>query len=368
MVSNSRNLLQICLSPSWGGLEMVTYEFARDFHSAQLPIQTVCLEGSPLAERLKKNNLPCITMPAKGFFSRIRSLAKIIRKENPETIICQHLHDLWFLVPTVYFKKLRTIGLSHTFLGVSKKDFLHTFLYRRLDRMICMTGLHKKNLLENLNLPEEKFEVIPNMVDMNRFSPSNRSSFLYQKYNIPQNKLLVGVVGRLDEHKGQKEAIQAMEHLRQYSDRIHLLIVGEDTLNNPGTGKRLKNMVREKGLHEMVTFTGFMDHVEKAIASLDILLVPSSAETFGRTIIEGMASGVPVISTRAGGVPDIISDKQTGLLVEPQNSRDLAVAIEKLLLSPQMRTQLHEQALHQARRMYAKEVVEAQIKAIILAS
>lgn len=345
---------------------MVTYEFARDFHSKDFRFQTVCLENSPLAERLKTNHLPYLTLPTRGFFSRLRALAKILRRENPRTILCQHLHDLWLLIPLAYLKKIRLIGLSHTFLGVSKKDFLHSLLYRRLDLMICMTELHKKNLLRYLNLPSEKLAVVPNMVDTQKFSPSRRSNSLHENYQIPAEKILVGVVGRLDEHKGQREAIEAMENLRRYENRLHLLLVGEDTLNNPGTGERLQKLVQEKDLQNMVTFTGFSDQVEQVMASLDILLVPSSAETFGRTIIEGMASGVPVVSTRAGGVPDIISECETGLLVEPQNSGDLAQAIERLLLDPQLRKHLQEQALLQAQKKYAKNVVEAQLKALFI--
>ncbi len=365
---NSKKVIQICLSPSWGGLEMVTYEFARDFQKRQVSLLTICLKNSPLAKKLDECGLPSLPIPHREIWSRMKFLHQALETENPDSVICQHLHDLWFLMPLIYFKKMRAIGLSHTFLGVSKKDFLHTLLYRRLDRMICLTQLHKLNLLSHLNMPEAKLAIIPNMVDIARFAPEQRSDVLYNRYDIPKNKILVGIVGRLDEHKGQREALLAIEELKKYSSRIHLLVIGEDTLNNPGTGLLLQKLVRERGLENMVTFTGYVEQIEKVIASLDILLVPSRAETFGRTIIEGMASGVPVISTRAGGVPDIISDRQTGLLVEPNNAKELAFAIEKLVLNPELRHQLQEAALKKARSLYAREVVERQLTSIIVAS
>ncbi len=365
---SSKNIMQVCLSPSWGGLEMVAYEFARDFKSQGVDLRTLCIESSPLSLKLQELKLSVVHLPAKGVFSKMISFDRIIRQESPDIILCQHLHDLWYMIPAIYFKKVRAIGLSHTFLGVSKKDPFHSLLYRRLDCMICMTGLHKENLLKYLSLSEDKFEVIPNMVDVTRFTPENRSSFLHKKYKLSKKKILVGIVGRLDEHKGQREAILAVKKLRQYNEQIHLLIIGEDTINNPGTEKILKTLVKEHHLESMVTFTGHMNGVEKAMASLDILLVPSRAETFGRAIIEGMASGVPVISTRAGGVPDIIINRQTGMLVEPGNIQDLAGAIEKLIRSPALREHIRSTALCKARSIYSREVIEQKLKAVFLAS
>lgn len=347
---------------------MVAFEFARDFDAQGLFLQTLCLEKSPLAEKLQTAKLPVLAIPAKGFFSKIKSFAKIIHELTPDTIICQHLHDLWYLVPVIYFKKIRVIGLSHTFLGVSKKDPLHSILYGRLDQMICLTSLHKANLIENLSMPAEKFAVIPNMVDVARFSPYKKSLYLHERYSISKNKLLLGVVGRLDQKKGQYEAIAALDLLKQYGDQIHLFIIGENTLNEPETDKQLRDLVVEKDLQNFVTFTGHINEVETAMASLDILLVPSSAETFGRTIIEGMASGVPVIATRAGGVPDIITHGQTGFLVEPGSIQDLADAIEKLMKSPALREHIRTLALAKAHNKYSREVVEEKLWAVFTAS
>jgi glycosyltransferase involved in cell wall biosynthesis len=324
--------------------------------------------NSPLEKKLLAAGLTALSIPRTGFFSRLRALSKILRDYQPQVILCQHLHDLWLLIPLVYFKNIRTIGLSHTFLGVSKKDPLHSLLYQRLDSLICLTSLHKKNLQQHLLIPDEKIEVIPNMVDVKKFSPTFRSGFLHDRYKIDRAKLLLGVIGRLDEHKGQLEAVLAIEYLKAYANQIHLLIVGEDTINSPGTEAKLRALVQEKGLQNMVTFTGFISPVESAMASLDILLVPSHAETFGRTIIEGMASGVPVISTRAGGVPDIITENVTGLLVRPWDSQDLANAIEKLILQPELRLKLGQQGLEHAHADYSKEIVVKKWRAVISAS
>lgn len=368
MSFRSAILLQSCLSPSWGGLEMVSFEFARDFQARGLHLETLCLASSPLEERLRQQGLPYISLPAgQSFLARFFSLRRILHAKNPRTLICHHLHDLWYLGPLVFFRPRRLVGFSHTFLGVSKKDPLHSWLYRRLDKLICLTEPHRENLQTHLNIAPEKLEIIPNMVDTERFSPARASKKLREAYSIAPDTCLIGVVGRLDEHKGQREAILAMEGLQKYGARLHLVLIGEDTLNNPGTGEKLRALVRERGLENRIDFTGFLDPVEEAMASLDILLVPSSAETFGRTIIEGMACGLPVIATRAGGVPDIIQDGKTGLLVNPQDSQDLARAIEKLLLEPEERRRIGQRARERAQEVYSRRLIEERLESLFVA-
>lgn len=366
MESDSNFLIQLCLSTSWGGLEMVALEFARNFRRKNFNVVTVCVAGSPLAQHLRAEGLSAQLLPAQGFFRQRRRLAAFLRDHPKAPVLCQHLRDLWKIVPLVYFHKNKIIGLSHSFLGISKKDPWHTLLYRRLDRLVCLTPLHKKNLEENLRFPPHKISIIPNEVDTRRFCPEKRSRFCRENLNIPAHKFLVGVVGRLDPQKGQQDAVLAMSALRNYEDRLHLVIVGEDTLNTRGTGEKLKTMVSELGLERMVSLTGFFESTETIMASLDLLLVPSHRETFGRVIIEAMASGTPVIATDSGGVPDIIEDGQSGLLVPPRNPGRLALAVERILLSTDLQNRLRRAGLKRVQAEFSADIVENRLEKMIL--
>ena len=345
---------------------MVTLELARNFRQKNILVKTICLEGSPLADHLKQENLPILPISVRGFFRQTYQLSKILRAYPDSPLLCQHLHDLWKIVPVAYFSKNRLLGLSHTFLGFDKKDTLHTALYRRLDQLICLTESHRGNLTAHLNYPPEKIVVIPNEVDTRKFNPRQRTDYLYEKFRISPGKFLVGVVGRLDPQKGQDTAIQALSHLQHLKKDLHLLIVGQDTLNTQGTEKKLRGMIQSQGLEKMVTLAGFIEHTESLMASLDLVLVPSYHETFGRVVIEAMASGTPVVATRAGGIPDIIEDRVNGLLVPPQNPEKLAKAIEEVYLSPSLRASLSQAGVTTARNRYEAEMIENQLKETIL--
>ncbi len=278
------------------------------------------------------------------------------------------MHDLWFLIPVTYFRKIRTVGLSHTFLGIDKKDFLHTFMYRNLDRLICLTPRHRENLLSHLNISKDQLEIIPNMVDIDKFNPMHRSSYLRKKYSISNNKKIISLIGRLDPEKGQIETIQAIKMLKEKRQDFHVLIVGEDTKNNPGTKEILKNLITENKLEEFVTLAGFSTKVNRIMASSDLILVPSKAETFGRIIIEAMASGTPIIATNGGGVPDIITHKVDGLLVPNNKPESLYKGLLEALEQPELLKNVRKKALQKAHNKYSQQVVEKQLLSVLVAS
>ncbi|WP_413290297.1 glycosyltransferase family 4 protein [Bdellovibrio sp. HCB337] len=352
-----KRVLQSCLSKSWGGLEMVAYENAISLTKNGFECHTLCFEGSPLEQHLKALNLSTVSIRKKPFdFLKVRSF---IKKHGIQYFLVQMLKDLKLLsVAAIGIPEINMIAIAHMFIGVNKKDFIHRWVYGKLQTLICLTQNHKENLLEFLPLKESQIAVLPNFVDCEKFNPRNRSEEVRASMGGMPGIPLMGTASRLDPQKGQGVALEALKILKQKNIPLRLVIVGENTKNEMNYLDVLKKMSKDLGIEDLVHFTGYRSDMDKIIASLDVLLMPSDRETFGRVLIEAMASKTPVIATNAGGVPNIIDNNINGLLVEPKNPQDLAIAMEKLATQTDLRQTLAEGGYQKAQSTYSKDVVE----------
>lgn len=363
-------VIQYCLSTAWGGLEMVAYEMALKMRADGIATITVGAPDSPLTNKLKDAGLRVETVkPGHKYFSpsALALTRRLVKNENPRAILIQQMADLWHVAPALAgYSDLPVVAISHTLVGVNKKDALHEMLYGRVDRLVALTPIHRDNLAERLPFPRELIEVIPNAVNARKFRPQARSAGFREKIlGFDANSVLIGVVSRLDRAKGLIEAVRTAAELKARGLGFKMAIVGEETANEPGTRAALEALVNELGLTDCVVLIGPRSDIEVAMASFDILLMPSPAETFGRVVIEAMASGVPVVASAGGGVPGIVLDGVNGLLFPPLDVSAMARALDRLGRDPEKRRKLAEGGLQSVRDLYETEVVTRRLYGVL---
>ena len=362
-------VLQYCLSTAWGGLEMVALETALKLRSRGIRCVTVCRPGSPLQSKLREASLLTLGIrPGHKYFSpRLLALTrKLIRSGRFSTILIQQMSDLWHVAPAlVGYEDIHLAAISHTFVGVLKKDLLHELLYGRLDVVIALTDLHRKNLLSHLPLRPEQISVVPNAVNSQKFCSARRSEAFRKQFLTSTDQVLIGIVSRLDRAKGLHEAVKAAHQLQLQKIAFQLVIVGKETAGEPGTQLALTTEIENLGLQKRVHLAGHRDDVEVAVASFDILLMPSPAETFGRVVIEAMASNVPVVAAAGGGVPGIIQHGINGLLFPPESIQDMAEQLKSLCQDPIQRRHIMENGLKSVHELYDSEVVTNQLHRLL---
>jgi glycosyltransferase involved in cell wall biosynthesis len=150
---------------------------------------------------------------------------------------------------------------------------------------------------------------------------------------------MIGLVGRITEWKGQHVFIEAAAAVRRKFPQARFQIIGSAMFAEEAYEARLRARVRELGLEDCLEFTGFRADVQELIGRLTILVHASTTgEPFGQVVIEGMAAGKPVVATRGGGVPEIVVDGVTGLLVPMGEAAPMADAIVRLLSDPSSAT------------------------------
>jgi glycosyltransferase involved in cell wall biosynthesis len=188
----------------------------------------------------------------------------------------------------------------------------------------------------------DRVRAIHNAVDLERFDPTGIDREVARsRLGLGPRTVALGVIAQISPWKAQDDALRALAVLRQYVPDVRLLIVGSARFARGA--ESFDNRAFERSLHELVTllsleaavdFLGERSDVPDILRALDLLLVPSWQEPFGRSIIEAMAMGVPVIATNSGGPAEIVTDGVDGVLLEPRQPERWAKAAASLVGTP----------------------------------
>ena len=329
-----------CSSISWGGLEMNSVRYAQALQQENFEIQIYGVEGSSFFQSATALGLPIQAIPRnKKYFDFIhaRSLAKIFQKDGIEIVHFRDNRDLDFLGWVKFFSsgKIKLVYHQAMQLGVSKKDILHTFRFNRIDAWVSTLDYMKKQVLSHTKFPEKKLHVIP--LGTNLDSTSIHSKEEARKLlNLHSDKFLVGVVGRLDEKKGQLEVIQALSLLKDSEKNIHVVFIGDKTKNEADAYvQKLQHAIEFNHLQEKTTFLPHQSDMQLLYSAFDLVIVPSWEETFGTVTIEAMASGVPVIGSNTAGTAEILENET--FLFHAKNPEDLSSTLLNILKNKDLR-------------------------------
>lgn len=206
--------------------------------------------------------------------------------------------------------------------------------------------------------PPGKVRCIYNGVDLTRFSPRPPSRDLRLSLGLREEVLVVGSIGRFVPFKGYACLLQAASLVKQTMPGVRWVLVGDGELRG-----ELVRQCRSLGIEDAVHFTGWREDIPDILASVDLFVLPSLGEHFGRVLIEAMAMGKPIVATDSGGVPEIVIHGETGLLVPPAQPEALADAVLMLLQDPSRAERLGAAGRRRAEREFSlsrhAEAVEA---------
>ena len=190
----------------------------------------------------------------------------------------------------------------------------------------------------------KRVRAIGNPVDLVRFNPEVGGGAVRAELGIAPDEPLVGMVAHLTPWKGHEEFLRMALEIKDKVSGVRFLVSGGaiyETEGHDGYAERLMRRAVDLGLGGRVHFLGNRDDVPEILAGVDVLVhVPSAPEPFGRVVAEAMAVGKPVVAARAGGLPEIVEDEVTGLLVPPGDPSACAAAVTRLLADRALRARL----------------------------
>ncbi|MEN9614478.1 MAG: hypothetical protein RLZZ347_785 [Candidatus Parcubacteria bacterium] len=207
--------------------------------------------------------------------------------------------------------------------------------------------------------------VIPNGVDVDKFSISNFQfsnggrEGMREKFGFSESDTVLVTTSRLVVKNGVGDVIDALRFL---PENVKFLVVGSGPLE-----KALKASVEAYKLDKRVVFVGFVEHANLPphLHMSDIFIRPSLSEGMGNSFIEAMTSGLPVIATPVGGIPDFLTDRETGIFCEPHDPKSIADAVTTLLFGPQLRATIIENAQKMVVEKYDWNLVAEEMKGIL---
>ena len=208
----------------------------------------------------------------------------------------------------------------------------------------------------DIGVDNNKTKIIYNGIPEESVKPLD----IRKKWNINARvNNIIGCVGRLAWAKGHIFLLKSFKLLTESNADNALLIIGHGDLR-----EELEKEVRDMGLEKNVYFTGYQLNIKEIIADLDLIVVPSKEEPFGRVVIESMQVGTPVIGTNVGGIPEIIEDRVNGLLVEYNDHRGLSEAMKRFIADKKLREKVIENGYQTVRKRFSIERYASELEQV----
>jgi glycosyltransferase involved in cell wall biosynthesis len=269
--------------------------------------------------------------------SMVIQLARIIEKQGIDIVHCQ-LHK-----PTVYgvlavFMTGKTLKVISHVRGLNrtrsfKRKLLNGILFRRISRIIAVSDAVRDDIISsNFNFLAVKVVAIYNGIDVEPFIDSKLTREAAKiRLGIPgKNVFVYGTVGRLVETKGQSILLQAFAKVYEQCPQSCLVLAGGGRLES-----KLRGLAAELDIKESVIFLSHRHDIPEVLKAYDIFVLPSVAEGLPGALLEAMATGLPVIASRVGGVPEILNNPDLGTMVSPRSVDELASAMKGLYKTPE---------------------------------
>jgi N-acetyl-alpha-D-glucosaminyl L-malate synthase BshA len=310
-----------------------------------------------LADEFAAIDVPVwFTQRGEGFdTSQVRQIAEIFGAFQPD-VIQAHQYTPFFY--TVLARRKQKVGrVLFTEHGrhypdvVSWKRRLANRLYfaRRADRVTAVCEFTRRALVEKEGIAAGKIEVIYNGVEMDRFGRIERQQARLQ-WDLPESAPVVVQVGNLRSVKDHPTALKAFANARRQVPEARLLLAGD----GPDRAK-LEALAEELGISESVRFLGNVREIPTLLVAADVLLMTSVSEAHSVSLLEGMASSLPIVATSVGGIPETVEDGETGLLAPRGDSDGLAEHLVALLGDRDRRERMGQAGLDRCRRMFQRK-------------
>ncbi|MEZ5529325.1 MAG: TIGR03088 family PEP-CTERM/XrtA system glycosyltransferase [Porticoccaceae bacterium] len=285
-------------------------------------------------------------------------LWRVLRRLSPAVVHTRNLASLEMQVVTLALPGTRRVQGEHgrdiqDLDGSNRKyNLLRKAIKPLIHRYIAVSEDLRQWLHDTIHVPEQHLVQIYNGVDSQKFTPVKMRKTLGLPASFQaEDVVVIGTVGRLAEVKNQSMLVNAVATLLSRKpdlrDRLRLLLVGGGPLSDT-----LAAQVEGLGLDDMVCMTGDREDIPCLLQSMDIFVLPSLAEGISNTLLEAMATGLPVVATRVGGNPELIEEGVNGYLVPVNDHRAMADALGELVEHRETRERMGEAGLERVRRTF----------------
>ena len=314
------------------GLENVVVSLANCMEPSLFECTIVSLASQdPLQNKVHTERVKVVSFEKKeGNNPRlIYQLCRFLCQERPHIV---QTHNWGTLLEGVLAAKLAGVPIViHAERGTIDRRrrnlFIQRCLLRTVHQVLSVSEAHRRRLADSTGFPYERIKPIPNGVDVSLFYPrSTEKQRIRRNIGLEPTPIYIGTVANLRPVKNQALLLRVGSRICRTHENVRFVFAGDGPLK-----EQLVALAAELGISAKVRFLGARADIPEVLNALDIFVLPSLSEGMPNAVLEAMASGLPVVATRVGGVPELIEDGNTGVLIPSEDEKQLETVLENLL-------------------------------------
>ncbi len=352
-------ILMVLNSPNWSGASSYCIELSRLLVARGHQVLLLTEPGKP-CDRAREAGLPCddtIRLNHRNpllYVHAITRMATMMRAFRPD-VVSAHINEGAWMAGMLARRVIPHAAVIRTRSDIDppKGHFVNRHVHHHwTDHLIVSSALHRGLCQDLLGLAPDTIDVVYGAIDTARFHPDPAArSDARRELGVDPATPLIGVVGRLDPVKGHEHVLAALRQLADAGVSCKMAIVGHEVNRSYAW---LHHVAQELGVTDRLITLGRREDVPRLLNGCDVGLVASvGSEAICRAALEFMATGVPVVATRVGVIPEIIDDAVSGLLVPPAAPEPMAVALRRFLTDAGLRQDCAANGLRVTRARYA---------------
>ncbi len=278
-------------------------------------------------------------------------LSRVLRTMRPDVV---HAHDAHAVAMIALARSLGRLDPLPRFVVSRRVDFhirgnaFSRWKYSQVDLFLCASNAIRQMLIGD-GVPTDRTSTVHDGCDLERVAAASALD-VHQELWLPRSAPVVGNVAALVPHKGHRYLVNAAAAVVREVPDARFVIIGEGELEGS-----LRRQIKELHLEKHVLLAGFRADALSLQKSFDLFAMSSVTEGMGSVLLDAMEIGQPIVATSAGGIPEVVVDGQTGVLVPPRDAPALAAAIVRLLRDPERQTRLGAAARTRVRKSFSVE-------------
>ena len=326
-----------------GGAEEMVLNLVRHLPSRFEPAVACIHEAGPIGEEIRRTGVPFSVM---GLTPGLSRPFDVLHLRNALQALAPTIVHTFLLTGSLYGRFAAMMTGVPIVIGTEvniyeKKRPLHArferWLMKGTDAVVASAESVKEHYVAQVGADPEKVEVIYNAVDWAQLQTSMTRDEFRASVGVPGGVPMAGIIARLTEQKAHRVLFEAMA--QPELSALHLIVVGDGELRDD-----LRSRAESFGIHGRVHFLGARRDLGNILAAIDIFAMPSYWEGLPLSMVLAMGAGLPVVASRVAGIPEVVKDEVTGLLVDPGNRAQLARALARLMQDQSLRARLGEAA------------------------
>ncbi len=308
-----------------------------------------------LINRCREREIEAQEIPIHSEFDILAAIkvARVLKRENIQIIHIHssHAHSIGLLASLIRPTK---VVLSRRVDFHIRKNPISWLKYKiKIDKIIAISQRVKRVLVED-GIDEKKIDVVYDGIDLTNLR-NPQGDYLYKEFGFSKDIPIIGIVAALTpyEHKDHKNFLESASIIKENLPSAKFLIVGDGPFK-----REIENLSAGLNLSDSVIFTGFRTDIPQLLSIFTIFVLSSYLEGLCTSLLDAQAVGIPIVATNTGGIPEIINDGVTGLLVPPRNPGALAETVLKLTLDRPLAKRLAEAGKGSVKRFSQERMVD----------